>query len=101
MKEKLSKDICQTDLRIFNDHVDPVDLIKQFTKQQQQPQQPLQPQQLKTNPIKQSLKQASTFEQESNNTDPFYIVDLEDVCNKHINWITKMPRVGKLSISCI
>ena len=25
--------------------------------------------------------------------DPFYIVDLEDVCNKHINWITRMPRV--------
>jgi len=25
--------------------------------------------------------------------DPFYIVDLEDICNKHINWITKLPRV--------
>lgn len=25
--------------------------------------------------------------------DPFYIVDLEDICNKHINWITQMPRV--------
>lgn len=25
--------------------------------------------------------------------DPFYIVDLEDICNKHINWITRMPRV--------
>jgi ornithine decarboxylase len=25
--------------------------------------------------------------------DPFYIVDLEDICNKHVNWITRMPRV--------
>lgn len=25
--------------------------------------------------------------------DPFYIVDLEDICNKHINWITQLPRV--------
>lgn len=25
--------------------------------------------------------------------DPFYIVDLEDICNKHINWITRLPRV--------
>lgn len=25
--------------------------------------------------------------------DPFYIVDLEDICNKHVNWITQMPRV--------
>lgn len=23
----------------------------------------------------------------------FYIVDLEDICNKHINWITQLPRV--------
>lgn len=25
--------------------------------------------------------------------DPFYIVDLEDICNKHVNWITQLPRV--------
>lgn len=25
--------------------------------------------------------------------DPFYIVDLEDICNKHINWLTHLPRV--------
>jgi len=25
--------------------------------------------------------------------DPFYVVDLEDICNKHINWITRLPRV--------
>lgn len=25
--------------------------------------------------------------------DAFYIVDLEDICNKHINWITRLPRV--------
>jgi len=25
--------------------------------------------------------------------DPFYIVDLDDICNKHINWITSLPRV--------
>lgn len=25
--------------------------------------------------------------------DPFYIVDLEEICNKHINWITRLPRV--------
>lgn len=25
--------------------------------------------------------------------EPFYIVDLEDICNKHINWITRLPRV--------
>lgn len=25
--------------------------------------------------------------------DPFYIVDLEDICNKHISWITRLPRV--------
>jgi ornithine decarboxylase len=25
--------------------------------------------------------------------DPFYIVDLEDICNKHITWITRLPRV--------
>jgi len=25
--------------------------------------------------------------------EPFYAVDLEDVCNKHIRWITLMPRV--------
>lgn len=32
----------------------------------------------------------------SNNSidhDPFYIVDLEEICNKHINWITRLPRV--------
>lgn len=27
------------------------------------------------------------------NHDPFYIVDLEDLCNKHINWLTHLPRV--------
>jgi len=26
--------------------------------------------------------------------EPFYAVDLEDVCNKHIRWITLMPRVN-------
>ncbi|UJR21120.1 hypothetical protein I4U23_024220 [Adineta vaga] len=26
-------------------------------------------------------------------TEPFFAVDLEDVCNKHIRWITLMPRV--------
>jgi len=25
--------------------------------------------------------------------EPFYAVDLEDVCNKHIRWLTSMPRV--------
>lgn len=25
--------------------------------------------------------------------DPFYIVDLEDICNKHSNWLKKLPRV--------
>lgn len=25
--------------------------------------------------------------------EPFYAVDLEDICNKHIRWITLMPRV--------
>jgi ornithine decarboxylase len=28
-----------------------------------------------------------------NEVDPFYAVDLEDICNKHIRWITLMPRV--------
>lgn len=27
------------------------------------------------------------------NHDPFYVVDLEDLCNKHINWLTHLPRV--------
>ncbi|CAF1027271.1 unnamed protein product [Adineta ricciae] len=26
--------------------------------------------------------------------EPFFAVDLEDVCNKHIRWITSMPRVA-------
>jgi len=25
--------------------------------------------------------------------EPFYAVDLEDICNKHIRWLTSMPRV--------
>jgi ornithine decarboxylase len=28
-----------------------------------------------------------------NEVEPFYAVDLEDICNKHIRWITLMPRV--------
>lgn len=25
--------------------------------------------------------------------DPFYIVDLDDICAKHDNWLNKLPRV--------
>jgi len=51
------------DLRKFDNPINPVDLIKTITE----------------NPNVEN--------------DPFYIVDLEDICNKHINWITKLPRV--------
>lgn len=51
------------DLRKFDNPIDPVELIKTIT----------------SNP--------------NTENDPFYIVDLEDICNKHINWITKLPRV--------
>jgi len=51
------------DLRRFDNPINPIDLIKNIT----------------SNP---------TIE-----NDPFYIVDLEDICNKHINWITRLPRV--------
>jgi ornithine decarboxylase len=51
------------DLRKFDVPINPVDLIKTIT----------------SNP--------------NTENDPFYIVDLEDICNKHINWITKLPRV--------
>lgn len=30
---------------------------------------------------------------ENVDNDPFYVVDLEDICTKHVNWITRMPRV--------
>jgi len=51
------------DLRVFKNPINPIDLIKNIT---------------------------SNLNIEN---DPFYIVDLEDICNKHINWITKLPRV--------
>jgi len=51
------------DLRKFDNPVNPIELIK-------------------------SLTSSPNIE-----NDPFYIVDLEDICNKHINWITRLPRV--------
>lgn len=51
------------DFRRFENPINPIDLIKNITE----------------NP--------------NIEDDPFYIVDLEDICNKHINWITKLPRV--------
>lgn len=51
------------DLRKFDDPINAIDLIKSIT----------------SNP--------------NIENDPFYIVDLEDICNKHINWITRLPRV--------
>jgi len=51
------------DLRIVENPIDPVDLIKQIT-------------------VNKNIDH-----------DPFYIIDLEDICNKHINWITALPRV--------
>ncbi|RNA41493.1 ornithine decarboxylase [Brachionus plicatilis] len=62
MKENLNQEIL--DLRIFENPINPIDLIKSIT--------------------------SSDLNVEN---DPFYIVDLEDICNKHINWITKLPRV--------
>lgn len=51
------------DLRRFDDATDPIELIQSIT----------------SNP---SIEQ-----------DAFYIANLEDICNKHINWITRLPRV--------
>ena len=51
------------DLRRFENPIDPIELIRTITSN--------------TNV----------------DNDPFYIVDLEDICNKHINWITRLPRV--------
>jgi len=51
------------DLRRFENPINSIDLIKSIT----------------SNPTL--------------DNDPFYIVDLEDICNKHINWITRLPRV--------
>jgi ornithine decarboxylase len=51
------------DLRRFENPINPIELIKSIT----------------SNP--------------NIENDPFYIVDLEDICNKHINWITRLPRV--------
>jgi len=51
------------DLRKYDESINPLDLIKAITSK----------------PLA--------------DNDPFYIVDLEDICNKHINWITKLPRV--------
>lgn len=31
--------------------------------------------------------------QQKDEVEPFYAVDLEDICNKHIRWLTSMPRV--------
>lgn len=44
------------DLRKFDNPINPIELIKSIT----------------SNP--------------NTENDPFYIVDLEDICNKHINW---------------
>jgi ornithine decarboxylase len=52
------------DLRRFDQQIDSIELIKQITNKQENDQQ-----------------------------DAFYIVDLEDICQKHVNWITKLPRV--------
>lgn len=61
------KEICNNkeflDLRKFDNPINSIELIKNIT----------------TNPNLEN--------------DPFYIVDLEDICNKHINWITRLPRV--------
>lgn len=51
------------DLRKFDEPINSLDLIKAIT----------------SNPLIEN--------------DPFYIVDLEDICNKHVKWITKLPRV--------
>lgn len=51
------------DLRRFENPINPIELIKNIT----------------SNP--------------NIDHDPFYIVDLEDICNKHINWLTHLPRV--------
>jgi ornithine decarboxylase len=51
------------DLRRFDNPINSIDLIKSITSNQ------------------------------NIENDPFYIVDLEDICNKHINWITRLPRV--------
>lgn len=51
------------DLRRFDSPINPLELIKSIT----------------SNP--------------NVSDDSFYIVDLEDICNKHINWITRLPRV--------
>jgi len=51
------------DLRIFDNPIDSIDIIQSITSEK-------------------------NIENES-----FYVVDLEDICNKHVNWITKLPRV--------
>lgn len=33
------------------------------------------------------------FHEQNDEAEPFYAVDLEDICNKHIQWLTLMPRV--------
>lgn len=64
MKEYSSKqEIEQTELKIFDNQVNTIDLIKDIAADP------------------------------NNEHDPFYIVDLEDICNKHIKWITSLPRV--------
>jgi ornithine decarboxylase len=40
------------------------------------------------------LRDIIASKEKSNNKDAFYTVDLEDVYNKHINWLTLLPRVN-------
>lgn len=59
------------DLRRFENPINPIELIKSITSN-------------------------SNIEH-----DPFYIVDLEDICNKHVNWITQLPRVEpRYAVKC-
>lgn len=51
------------DLKLNDNPIDPIDLIKEITSK------------------------------DNVDHDSFYIIDLEDICNKHINWITSLPRV--------
>ena len=65
MKEELKEEIL--DLRRFENPINPLEYIQSIT--------------------------SNSNSNSNTDHDPFYVVDLEDICNKHINWLTRLPRV--------
>jgi len=79
MNKEIIKDTAKVDLRKFENSINSIDYIKSIIQQQQRE--------------NANINTTNLDSSCNGGNDAFYIVDLEDICNKHINWITRLPRV--------